>query len=924
VTGRPTAEQTAAAAEEQDEPHEDAVCMCCFDGTSVEGNRILFCDGCNATLHQVCYGVHTIPEGDFYCDRCQYIQLLAAGDSSFDYYHAKTAVMCCLCPLQHGGLKPTTDGRWVHLCCALWSPDCTIVDMTEMAPVNVSRVPVQLPIDSEAYVVGSSNSNSSNSSSFGRMQRTSSDDQGSELFRQNCLLSPLKDACMFCNLHGGRVQQCCYPTNITTSTTTTTTKCSKVFHPLCAWFEGLYMSSTIDDPTFQGASRGNTYPSGLTFCFLCDTHSVTVATSTDATATATANTTTTNTAALRPYDKYSAIKVEQTKLRQKYRINVDDLEQIPGQGRKRKKKPKKVSVSMSVNRVSNSDNKDLNVDVYDGMYCACCMLPVDDDVFSCGVQRGAWEVEEGVAQLLLGDASGASSGSSGSADIVTVTPMFTTIPAVAAASEGSSNGMSSTTTAVVPPNTPQVVSTALFPASPMPVVPTLAASYVPSAVSGVASATIIPGVTNTIGNVGTAVTSGAVSGGASGATIPDTPPPTPAVPVDGSAVICSVGVSDAVVSSAYSMYTNNTSTATTTTTGVALDGANINPATGIKSVDLGMHVTLSQQIGNASSSENLVTLPLLAPITGMIGDSGVVGGTGGGGTGGGIGGGEVMVVGPTENAHTTVTTATTTTGTSNAYKCKTCNLHIHKHCLIGHTPAVDADYHCDVCLLKQLNTSSVEVDVRCVLCPRRGGYLKRTTDFKWAHVYCAHSVPGQVTIVDNKIDIRALPSKKEKCVICNRKSGVSVQCSHVGCTTTFHPLCAARSGKGCVRSRLGEKAAYCFAHLPEGVERMPSGHWVDGFEIERLRYGLERARLILDVLIRREKYKRMLCKAETELLSLRFHKALDKAKKRKHSSGEEVDLSDMSLADSDSDNGTDSDEEGFGSPGGKHSGDDGG
>ena len=126
-----------------------------------------------------------------------------------------------------------------------------------------------------------------------------------------------------------------------------------------------------------------------------------------------------------------------------------------------------------------------------------------------------------------------------------------------------------------------------------------------------------------------------------------------------------------------------------------------------------------------------------------------------------------------------------------------------------------------------------------------------------------------------------------------------------------------------MRSRLGEKAAYCFAHLPEGVERLPSGHWVDGFEIERLRYGLERARLILDVLIRREKYKRMLCKAETELLSLRFHKALDKAKKRKHSSGEEVDLSDMSLVDSDSDYGSDTEDEGFGSPGGKHSGDDG-
>ncbi|KAJ1383964.1 hypothetical protein B484DRAFT_410963, partial [Ochromonadaceae sp. CCMP2298] len=53
-----------------EEEAEDAVCMVCFDGASVEGNRILYCDGCNATLHQLCYGVGVIPDGDFYCDRC--------------------------------------------------------------------------------------------------------------------------------------------------------------------------------------------------------------------------------------------------------------------------------------------------------------------------------------------------------------------------------------------------------------------------------------------------------------------------------------------------------------------------------------------------------------------------------------------------------------------------------------------------------------------------------------------------------------------------------------------------------------------------------------------------------------------------------------------------------------------------------------
>ena len=42
-------------------------------------------------------------------------------------------IKCCLCPLYHGGLKPTTDGRWVHFCCALWANECTtIIDVNTM------------------------------------------------------------------------------------------------------------------------------------------------------------------------------------------------------------------------------------------------------------------------------------------------------------------------------------------------------------------------------------------------------------------------------------------------------------------------------------------------------------------------------------------------------------------------------------------------------------------------------------------------------------------------------------------------------------------------------------------------------------------------------------------------------------------------
>ncbi|KAG5531010.1 hypothetical protein RHGRI_025834 [Rhododendron griersonianum] len=48
---------------------------------------------------------------------------------------------CCLCPLIGGAMKPTTDGRWAHLACAIWIPETCLSDIKKMEPIDgLSRI----------------------------------------------------------------------------------------------------------------------------------------------------------------------------------------------------------------------------------------------------------------------------------------------------------------------------------------------------------------------------------------------------------------------------------------------------------------------------------------------------------------------------------------------------------------------------------------------------------------------------------------------------------------------------------------------------------------------------------------------------------------------------------------------------------------
>ncbi|KAJ3256930.1 nuA3 HAT complex component nto1 [Boothiomyces macroporosus] len=107
---------------------EDIACAICDDNEAENSNAIVFCDGCNLAVHQDCYGVPFIPEGQWLCRKCM--------------LSPEHPVKCVLCPTPGGAFKQTTSSKWVHLHCAMWIPECGIQNLVYMEPIEgVENIP---------------------------------------------------------------------------------------------------------------------------------------------------------------------------------------------------------------------------------------------------------------------------------------------------------------------------------------------------------------------------------------------------------------------------------------------------------------------------------------------------------------------------------------------------------------------------------------------------------------------------------------------------------------------------------------------------------------------------------------------------------------------------------------------------------------
>ncbi|BET03496.1 myeloid lymphoid or mixed-lineage leukemia (trithorax homolog, Drosophila) [Nesidiocoris tenuis] len=105
-------------------------CCVCSDDRGWAENPLVYCDGtgCTVAVHQACYGIVTVPQGNWYCRKCESVD-------------RNSKVRCELCPNKDGALKPTDNDAWAHVVCALYIPEVRFGNVSTMEPIILAQIP---------------------------------------------------------------------------------------------------------------------------------------------------------------------------------------------------------------------------------------------------------------------------------------------------------------------------------------------------------------------------------------------------------------------------------------------------------------------------------------------------------------------------------------------------------------------------------------------------------------------------------------------------------------------------------------------------------------------------------------------------------------------------------------------------------------
>ncbi|XP_014256983.1 protein AF-10 isoform X2 [Cimex lectularius] len=133
-------------------------CCVCSDDRGWAENPLVYCDGpgCTVAVHQACYGIVTVPLGNWYCRKCE------TEDNTIE-------VFCELCPNREGALKPTDNDAWAHVVCALYIPEVRFGNVTTMEPIILAQIP-QERYNKTCYICEEANRGSSRSTVGACMQ----------------------------------------------------------------------------------------------------------------------------------------------------------------------------------------------------------------------------------------------------------------------------------------------------------------------------------------------------------------------------------------------------------------------------------------------------------------------------------------------------------------------------------------------------------------------------------------------------------------------------------------------------------------------------------------------------------------------------------------------------------------------------------